>query len=174
MPLTVGVDSYISLVDANTYFNLRADAAAWTSASDSEKEKALATAAMLMNEIIWVGVAASSSQVLAFPRIGDYLDPVLGITVTLNPAVIPQRIKAANCEQAYQLLNNDGLLDETGKISKIKVDVIELSGLDSSIASPPRFSLTAQNLFYPLTMEGANALLNRYSGSGSFMWWRAN
>jgi len=60
MPLTVGVDSYISLVDANTYFNLRADAAAWTSASDSEKEKALATAAMLMNEIIWVGVAASN------------------------------------------------------------------------------------------------------------------
>ena len=172
--LTVGVDSYISLVDANTYFNTRVDAAAWTASSDSEKEKALATAAALMNEIIWVGVAASDSQVLAFPRAGDYMDPVLGKAVTLNPAQIPQRIKAANCEQAYQLLNNDGLLDETGRVSKIKVDTIELSGLDSYGSLPPRFSLTAQNLFYPLTMEGAAALITKYAATGTNAWFRAN
>lgn len=172
--LTVGVDSYISLVDANTYFNTRVDVAAWTASSDPEKEKALATAAALMNEIIWVGVAASDSQVLAFPRAGDYMDPVLGKVVTLNTAQIPQRIKAANCEQAYQLLNNDGLLDETGRVSKIKVDTIELSGLDSNESLPPRFSLTAQNLFYPLTMEGAAALNIKYSGTGTNAWFRAN
>lgn len=172
--LTVGVDSYISLVDAEAYFSLRVDAAAWTSSSDTEKEKALATAASLLNEIIWVGVAASDSQVLAFPRTGEYMDPVLGKLVTLDGAQIPQRIKAANCEQAYQLLNNDGLLDETGRVSKIKVDVIELSGLDSNSALPPRFSLTAQSLFYPLTMEGNTALIAKFAGSGTNAWWRAN
>lgn len=172
--LTVGVDSYISLVDANTYFNTRVDVAAWTNSTDPEKEKALATAASLMNEIIWVGVAASDSQVLAFPRAGDYMDPVLGKVVTLNTAQIPQRIKAANCEQAYQLLNNDSLLDQTGRVSKIKVDTIELSGLDSNDALPPRFSSTAQNLFYPLTMDGAAALASKYSGTGTNAWFRAN
>jgi hypothetical protein len=102
------------------------------------------------------------------------MDPVLGKLVTLNGAQIPQRIKAANCEQAYQLLNNDGLLDETGRVSKIKVDVIELSGLDSNSALPPRFSLTAQSLFYPLTMEGNTALIAKFAGSGTNAWWRAN
>lgn len=172
--LTVGVDSYISLTDADTYFSKRSDSDAWNNASDPDQEQALATAARLMNEIIWVGVAASSSQVLAFPRSGEYTDPVLGELVTLDPVVIPTRIKAANCEQAFQLLNNSGLLDETGQISKLKVDVIELEGLDTKGSLPPRFSSTAENLFYPLTMDGAAALAAKYAGTGGNMWWRAN
>lgn len=173
--LTVGTNSYVTLAEANAYFENRLDVAAWESADDPTKEKALTTAAMMLNEIIWVGVATSDTQQLAFPRIGEYLEPVLGKVVTLDPAVIPNRIKASQCEQSYQLLNNDGLLDEKGTVSKIKVDVIELEGLDSQTSTAPRFSSTAENLYYPLTMDGCDALMRKYKGGGSGnMWWRAN
>ncbi len=172
--LEVGKNSYISVADADTYFLGRVDAAAWTSADNQMKEQSLITATRMLNEIIWVGVAASDLQTIAFPRIGSYLEPVLGKVVELDPVVIPQRMLAATCEQAYQLLNNDGLLDETGSISKLKVDVIELEGLDGESALPPRFSTTAENYYYPLTMDGNAALQRKYTGSGGNAWWRAN
>lgn len=171
--LTVGTNSYVTLAEADAYFLDRVDAAAWTAADNTLKEQALITAARMLNEIIWVGVAASDSQVLGFPRNGEYLEPILGKIVQLDPAVIPQRIKAANCEQAYQLLNNDGLLDDTGTVSKLKVDVIELEGLDGEAATAPRFSTTAQTYYYPLTQDGYAALSRKYLGGGN-TWWRAN
>lgn len=171
--LTVGTNSYLSVVDADAYFADRIDAVAWSSASTPMKEQALVTASRMLNELIWVGEAAADTQKLAFPRAGDYLEPVLGKIVQLDPAVVPERIKSAACEQAYQLLNNDGLLDETGSISSLKVDVIELDGLDSASALPPRFSRTAESYYSPLTMIGFNSLLRKYSG-GANRWWRAN
>lgn len=172
--LTVGTNSYLTVDEANAYFADRVDAAAWTSADVPLKEQALVTASRMLNELIWVGVASADTQKLAFPRIGEYLEPILGKVVQLDSAVVPDRIKAATCEQAYQLLNNDGLLDDTGTVSKLKVDVIELEGLDSSAAQAPRFSSTAESYYYPLTADGCDSLMRKYSGSGNNTWWRAN
>ncbi len=173
--LTVGTNSYVTLLEAEAYFASRIDTAAWSSASELIKEQALTTAANMLNEVVWIGVATSDTQVLAFPRTGSYVEPVLGKEVDLNPLVIPPRIKNANCEQAYQLLNNDGLLDQTGTVSKLKVDVIELEGLDKYTSAPPRFSTTAQNFYYPLTMEGCSDLARKYkTGSSGRSWWVAN
>jgi hypothetical protein len=173
--LTINTDSYVTLAEAETYFLSRIDTAAWTAGTPEQKEQSLATAARMLNELIWVGVATSDSQLLAFPRNGEYLEPILGKVIQLNPAEVPRRIKDAQCEQAYHLLNNDGLLDNTGTVSKIKVDVIEISGLDSTTAPPPRVSVAAESTYYPLTMEGCSTLSRKYSSGGyGRTWWRAN
>jgi len=162
--ITVGENSYVSVADADAYFTSRIDAAAWSAADDVLKQQALVTASFMLNELSWIGVATSDVQQLAFPRVGSYFEQILGRVVRLDANAIPNRIKNATYEQAYQLLNNDGLLDDSGTLDEIKVDVIELKGLSSGSAQPNRFSTTARRQFEPLLDQ---------SGVRNG-WWRAN
>jgi hypothetical protein len=158
MALTVGTNSYSTLVDADAYFNDRLDAAAWTEASDTSKEQALVTASQVLDGQTYTGYAESSSQAMSFPRIGSYGDPRLGIIVELDG--VPARILRAQKELAYHLLNNDGLLDDTGAVESLKVgSSIDLKQVTSANLLPS----VVRNLIKPL-------LVNK----GSKTWWRAN
>jgi hypothetical protein len=168
--LTIGENTYIALADANTYFSSRANASAWDIADDPTKEQVLSTAARMLNDIEWVGIAVSDNQKLAFPRSGEYYEPILGKLVTLDNT-IPQRIKDANCEQAFHLLLNTTLLDNSPKLKSIQVDTIRLDGLDIVDAVPPLFSSTVERLYAPLSLIGLNRLLRNGQNNS---WWRAN
>lgn len=161
MALVVGTNSYVDVDTAEAFFSDRLDVAAWVSADSTMKAQALVTASQMLNAVSWLGEAASESQLLAFPRSGSYLDPMLGKLVTLDSNVVPQRIIQATMEQAYHLLNNDGLLDSNGTPSRIKVGPIELEGMRSS--APPLFSQAAKRIYGPLV-----------SPFVSTTWWRAN
>ena len=82
--------SYVDLTEANEYFSDRLHADAWASASDADKEKALAMATKAIDRQPLSGRKTVSSQPLAFPRYPD--------------TEIPAAVKEACCEEALALL----------------------------------------------------------------------
>lgn len=91
MALVVGTNSYISVADANTYFEDRLDADEWINADDTVKAKALITATRSIDREPLIGKKYSDDQTLQFPRLTD-------------GASIPQIVKDACCEEALFLL----------------------------------------------------------------------
>lgn len=158
MALIKGTNSYVSLVEAEAYFVDRLDIAAWTSANDTSKSQALVTATRSIDGLNWTGIAISDSQSLAFPRTGSYFEPRLGYYTEL-PSDIPTRIANATCELAYHLLNNDGLLDDTGVVTDLQISTISLN-IKSMPSKMPSIVL---NLVKPILLNG-----------GSNLWWMAN
>jgi hypothetical protein len=159
MALTKGTNSYVTVDEANAYFADRLDVAAWTDGSDTQKSQSLITATMILDSLEWAGVAVSDSQSLAFPREGSYFDPRLGYDVDLSGAKAVSRINTATFELAYHLLNNDGLLDQTGSVTNLQIGNIDLS----RIRRPDTLPSHVKTMIKPL-------LANR----GSNSWWRAN
>jgi hypothetical protein len=159
MALTKGVNSYVDVVEASAYFADRLDVAAWESASDVDKAKSLVTATSLLDSLVWIGVAVSETQPLAFPREGSYFDPRLGFEVAFDSTEAPPRIVNATFELAYHLLNNDGLLDETGTVDSLSIGSISLTNVrNASWISP-----TVDRLIKPMR-----------STANKNAWWRAN
>lgn len=159
MALTKGTNSYATVEEANTYFADRIDVAAWSTGLPDQKSQALITATSMLDELDWVGVAVSDSQALAFPRSGTYFDPRLGQDVSLSELIVPNRIIKATYELAYHLLNNDGLLDDTGSVKNLSIGSIKLD----LVQTANRFPQVVKSLIKPLRVNG-----------GSNMWWRAN
>ena len=158
MALLKNINSYVSVIEADFYFENRIDATAWTEASETQKEQALITATANLDNMNWTGVAISETQNLAFPRVGTYFDPKLGIEVSFTEE-IPSRIKVAVYEMAYHLLNNDGLLDSTGDVKSIHVGAIKLIDIQSSSKTPH----VVMSSIKPMLVNG-----------GANLWWRAN
>lgn len=158
MALAKGTNSYATVAEADAYFQDRIDVAAWSSASADQKSQALITATSYLDALNWTGVAVSDSQTLAFPRSGSYFDPRIGSEITLTTSV-PGRVVKATYEMAYHLLNNDGLLDDTGGVAELKIGSLTLNTIQNASKLPSFI----KRVINPL-------LLNR----GSNMWWRAN
>jgi hypothetical protein len=159
MALVKGTNSYVTVEEADAYFADRLDAAAWTAADATQKAQALVTATAYLDELRWTGTAVSESQSLAFPRVTEYFDPRLGTSIYLEGNTVPSRITKACTELAYHLLNNDGLLDETGGVRDISIGPITLTG----ISNAPKIPSNIKRLITPLVVN-----------SGSNPWWRAN
>jgi hypothetical protein len=136
MALAKSVNSYATVAEAELYFENRIDVAAWVSAPEAEKAKALVTATSELDQMKWLGVAASAEQPLAFPRSGEYLDPRLGFNVNFKSIGAPDRILKACYELAYHLLNNDGVLDETGGVTNLEISGIVLSEIRNTKRTP--------------------------------------
>ena len=159
MAVTKGTNSYATVEEADAYFADRLDVAAWTSAESVQKGQALMTATSMLDEMTWAGCTISDSQTLAFPRTCEYFDPKLGRLIYLDGTVVPVRIINATYDLAYHLLNNDGLLDNTGLINDIQIGPIRLSGLRN-----------AEKVPYEITRSIKPLLVN----AGAALWWRAN
>jgi hypothetical protein len=96
--VTVGTDSYISVADANAYFDKRLNADKWAAASDDNKAKALIMAQIEMSFLRWYGDKSESTQALDWPRSGFS---------EIEEDEIPQLVKSAQCEFALALLKED-------------------------------------------------------------------
>lgn len=82
--------AYVTLEEANTYFESRLHAEAWTNASDTDKQKALEMATRAIDRTPLKGVKASWDQAHQFPRYPD--------------TEVPQAVKDACCEEALAIL----------------------------------------------------------------------
>ena len=158
MALVKGTNSYADVTESDLYFEDRLDVDAWTSADNTSKAQALVTATSVLDGLYWAGTAISDSQPLAFPRSAYYFDPRLGTHTALNNEV-PKRIISANIELAYHLLNNDGLLDDSGVVKDLEVGPVQLT----TILAPSLIPSVVKRLIKPLLVN-----------AGSNSWWRAN
>jgi hypothetical protein len=157
MALAKGSNSYATVEEADLYFADRLDVAAWTEADAIQKSQSLVTATSILDDQAWTGVAVSETQPLAFPRSGTYFDPRVNSHVSL--ADTPLRVVKATYEMAHHLLNNDGILDDTGSVTNLSVSSVNLS----TITAPNLIPQNVKRLIKPLL-----------TGGGSNMWWRAN
>lgn len=159
MALAKGVNSYVTVAEADDYFSDRLDVAAWVSADAAQKSQALVTASGVLDAMTWIGTAISIDQPLSFPRNGSYFDPRLGQHTTIDGTTVPSRVVQATRELAHHLLNNDGILDDNGLVSDMQIGSINLS----KIRAPNLIPANVKRLIKPL-------LLN----SGSNSWFRSN
>jgi len=146
MALVKGINSYVTLNEADSYFEDRLDAVAWTNANDELKEQALVTATSNLDQKEWLGISVSATQPLAFPRSGSFMDSSRGVRTLFSNtysfvttdetestlARDIQMLRKATYELAYHLLNNEGLTDSTGTVESIKVGSIELTEIRNS------------------------------------------
>lgn len=129
--LIVGTNTYISLEDANNYFDLQYNTPLWASKTDDEKAKLLINATSRIDLENFAGTPTSNTQELKFPR--SDLPLVDGIDYS---DVIPKQIKNATCLLAYHLLTTDmntiGKQNETIKGVKVGSIAVDFDTDDSS------------------------------------------
>ena len=166
MALTLNVNSYVTVNDAEAYFDTRIDASSWHAADVDDKESALVTATLLLDENQYIGAAVSSTQSLAWPRKDvSYSDPKLGLTVYVSQSEVPNRVKLAVYEMANHLLANQNLLDNTAQtFEKIKIGSIAIEDNSTDYVPPPLICDTAKKFIKPLLATTISAR----------SWWRAN
>ena len=106
MAITVGVNSYISVADADTYFGDRLYADDWTSANSGIKEKSLLMARRWIDMQDFLGARTDPNQMLAWPRIG-----IQGV----NSTTVPQNVFDAQCELALAFVRSDLTLNDDNR-----------------------------------------------------------
>lgn len=161
-------NSYVTIDEADNYFETRIDNSTWNSASDELKEQSLVTATQLIDDRPYIGNAVSSSQALSWPRKNTrHHDPRKNLEVTFTETEIPSQIKVAVYEQALHLLNNEDLLEQTVQtFESISIGSISLSDTNGDVT---RKSITPSIILKPL-----RPLIRRGSLEYGNTWWRAN
>jgi hypothetical protein len=106
MTITVGVNSYISVEDAWTYFEDRLYVDDWISASTEDIKKALVMARRVIDQQQYAGERTDADQMLAWPRIG--IDSV-------DSSIVPQNVMDAQCELALAFIRNDLTLNDENR-----------------------------------------------------------
>ena len=124
MALTGGVDTYISLVDADEYFSGRLLVTDWSSLSTTDKQAALRMACRNMNRLNWQGERADRSQILAWPRSGvlKWHDG----DAEIDDDIVPAEIKHVQCEIALWLVRQQGS-EEIGQARIVTVPGLSIS-----------------------------------------------
>jgi len=124
MALTVGTNSYIALVDAETYISERYTSDTWDDAEDAAKEQALMRATQNIDLLLLRGRKVSSDQTLQFPR--AFLSPD-GYKEEEDYSV---QLLAAVCEEAlYYIVSQAGT--ETSIVSDQAVNHLKELGITS-------------------------------------------
>lgn len=162
---SASANSYITLADATTYFGNRLNAEVWDAATSDNQTKALLMATKRLERENWIGVRATSTQALAWPRGnaqkpdgtsasgGDYIPGAGALTSyrggygiyfsafgeTFDTDEIPQQVKDAQCELALAYLNGYGQSSSNnGTIKSFSADgfSVSLGDVRSSDALP--------------------------------------
>jgi len=146
-------NSYITLADAEIYFESRLNITEWTAATDDEKNRALVTATRIIDQNSFVGYRYTTTQALKFPRTGvpDY------DSVVFVDGVIPEPIKDAQCEIALAALTSD--LAESGSYGAVTVSGISFDDNSSSSA----LNTLSSNLLAHFTL-GSGASVEVFRG----------
>lgn len=133
----VDANSYITIADANTYFETVSYSSTWDDAADDDKCRALQTATrQLDTSFDFVGFVSSSTQALLWPR-----DEVIGPNGYAEDSdAIPVRIQQATAELAQQLLASNRQADsdtETEGIQRLRLGAgLEIYFKSSVVAKP--------------------------------------
>ena len=118
-------NSYVTLAEANTYFETVPDSSTWTNKTDDQKNRSLISATRWIDSLVFYGDRCDNGQALKFPRNNYEVDDV-----ELNCSLIPNNIKYAQYELAKALANDtDAMTGNTGtdgNFSEVKLGDIEV------------------------------------------------
>ena len=104
-------NSYVTLTEANDYFDTSPDSSTWTNKTDDQKKRSLISAARWIDTLVFYGDRCDDGQALKFPRNNYQVDGV-----ELACSKIPNPIKYAQYELARALANDtDAITGTTGK-----------------------------------------------------------
>lgn len=110
---------YLTESEASTYFEGRMFAGSWTSASLSDRTKALTHASSILDQLAYKGSMVDSEQDHAFPRIID----------DVEQESIPTELKNACCEVALALLSD---IDPEKEAADLNVTSASISSVRST------------------------------------------
>ena len=155
-------NSYVTLAEANSYFETVPDSSTWTNKTDDQKNRALIDATRQIDTLVFYGDRCDNGQALKFPRNNHEVDDVeLACTAILN------NIKYAQYELARALANDTGAITgnkgTVGTPEKVKIGDLEVNYNKSSQGMG-----TPNNLFdiYPFLQSFLGAYCS--GGSGSY------
>ena len=104
-------NSYLTVVEGNTYHDAHLYNTAWTGSTTSQKTVSLIWATRLLDEwIVWKGAKKTDAQALDWPREG-VVNPDGNYTIENN--LIPDFVKDATAEFARLLLASDRTVTAT-------------------------------------------------------------
>jgi len=160
MAIVVGVDTYVSVEDADAYFLTRIGSEKWVASDEATKEAALVTATNIFNTMAWGGEQVDPLQLFAFPRKSAFI-VVEGM---------PQPFLNAVCEEALHLIKNPEVLEDSGGVESLDVGSISLT----KIRSPELVPSYIYEMISPYT-RGGSYFSGVLPGSpfGGSLWWRA-
>ena len=118
-------NSYVTLTEANTYFETVPDSSTWTNKTDDQKNRALISATRWIDSFVYYGDRCDDGQALKFPRNNYQVDGV-----ELACSTIPINIKYAQYELARALANDyeamTGNVGTDGNIEEVKLGDIQV------------------------------------------------
>ena len=118
-------NSYVTLTEANSYFETVPDSSTWTDKTDDQKNRSLISATRWIDGFVFYGDRCDSGQALKFPRNNYKID-----NVELTCTTIPNNIKYAQYELARALANEtDAMTGNTGtdgNLSEVKLGDIQV------------------------------------------------
>ena len=83
-------NSYVTLTEANSYFETVPDSSTWTDKTDDQKNRSLIAATRWIDTFVFQGDRCDENQALKFPRTNYQVD-----RVELSCSTIPNNIKYA-------------------------------------------------------------------------------
>ena len=108
-------NSYVTLTEANSYFETVPDSTTWDDKTVDQKNRALIAATRWIDSFVYYGDRCDDGQALKFPRNNYQVDGV-----ELACSKIPNNIKYAQYELARALANDtDAITGTTGKEGNI-------------------------------------------------------
>ena len=118
-------NSYVTLTEANTYFETVPDSSTWANKTDDQKNRALISATRWIDSFVYYGDRCDDGQALKFPRNNYQVDGV-----ELACSTIPINIKYAQYELARALANDSeamtGNVGTDGNIEEVKLGDIQV------------------------------------------------
>ena len=118
-------NSYVTLAEANTYFETVPDSTTWDNKTDDQKNRALISATRWIDSLNFYGDRCDEDQALKWPRNNYEVDDV-----ELACTAIPKNIKYAQYELARALANETdaitGNKGTDGTYEEVKIGDMEV------------------------------------------------
>ena len=161
MALVKGTNSYVNTTEADAYFVDRVHNEDWDGIGVNIQEEALVTATGLLDLLHWQGTAVSSTQALAFPRMGHYYSRSRNRNIMFDSDAteVPTLVKTATYELALHLIQNSTVLESRAEVEDLSIGTIKLEDIRPVSTIPNR-----------ILRYISDFLVN----SGSNAWFRSN
>jgi|TARA_B100000073_G_scaffold242468_1_gene203421 hypothetical protein len=133
---SASANSYVTLTEANLYFETVPDSTTWDNKSNDQKTRALIAATRWIDSFVYFGDRCDQGQALKFPRNNYQVDDV-----ELACTTIPNNIKYAQYELARALANDTdaitGNVGTNGNIAEAKLGDLEVKYNTASQGAGP-------------------------------------